>query len=156
MDKIPTFNGLKYTATDAFVFQQIKAISAKKGKDLNMISGPDEMNVAFAVMGSDGAIGSTYNLMPKMFVRLRNAFENGDMALAMETQTNANEVIAILIDDCGCRELGTNILNGINCVLRARGFDVGNPAPLMLSKQMSDAECSALVTKLDELPFVVE
>jgi dihydrodipicolinate synthase/N-acetylneuraminate lyase len=28
-----------------------------------MISGPDEMNVAAMVMGSGGAIGSTYNVM---------------------------------------------------------------------------------------------
>lgn len=43
------------------------------------VTGPDEMMVAGLAMGSDGAIGSTYNIYPKTAVRLYNAFRSGDI-----------------------------------------------------------------------------
>jgi hypothetical protein len=43
-------------------------------------------------MKSDGGIGSTYNVMPKLFVRLHAAFQAGDTKLAMELQEQINQV----------------------------------------------------------------
>ena len=51
-----------------------------QGVKLNMVTGPDEMNVAGKIMGADGAIGSTYNIHLKTFVACQAAFDKGDVA----------------------------------------------------------------------------
>jgi hypothetical protein len=48
--------------------------------------------------GSDGAIGTFYNMMPKTFVALRAAFNRGDTAEALRMQTRGNRVIALALD----------------------------------------------------------
>ncbi|HCQ04226.1 MAG TPA: N-acetylneuraminate lyase, partial [Candidatus Latescibacteria bacterium] len=63
---------------------------------LNAITGPDEMCIAGMAMGSDGAIGTTYNIMPRLYVDMYEAFHTGRVPEAMEMQVNANRVIALL------------------------------------------------------------
>jgi dihydrodipicolinate synthase/N-acetylneuraminate lyase len=54
-----------------YTFQQIRFLSEKAGEPLNLVTGADEMFICGQVMKSDGGIGSTYNLMPKLFVQVR-------------------------------------------------------------------------------------
>jgi dihydrodipicolinate synthase/N-acetylneuraminate lyase len=55
--------GLKFTDTNFYTFQQLHYQSkAIVGFKLNCVTGPDEMALAGLIMGSDGAIGSTYNI----------------------------------------------------------------------------------------------
>ena len=75
-------------------------------------------------MGSGGAIGSTYNIMPKMFVNMRNAFESGDTAKAMVIQEQANEVIQICMDVYDFKVSGFNIISSLMV-----GVQSGNPLP---------------------------
>ena len=44
------------------------------------------MNLCGKVMGSHGAIGTTYNVMPRMFVAMDTAFKQGDIRTAMDLQ----------------------------------------------------------------------
>ena len=57
-----------------YLFQQLVDLS---GGCLNAITGPDEMCAAGMIMGSDGAIGSTYNIMPRIFGGMYQAFQEG-------------------------------------------------------------------------------
>ncbi len=118
MDTVPNFAGIKFTDPNFFVFQQLVDLS--KGK-LNAITGPDEMCVAGFVMGSDGAIGSMYNIMPRMFLCMYDAFRSGRVREAMELQVQANRVIALLIS--------VGVLAGIKAMLGWRGVPVGPPRP---------------------------
>ena len=118
MDAVPNFAGIKFTDPNFFVFQQLVDLS---GGGLNAITGPDEMCVAGFVMGSDGAIGSTYNVMPRMFRRMYEAFRSGRIQEAMELQVQANRVIALLIS--------VGVLAGIKKMLDWRGIPVGPPRP---------------------------
>ncbi|MCY3771605.1 MAG: dihydrodipicolinate synthase family protein [Gemmatimonadetes bacterium] len=118
MDSVPNFAGIKFTDPNFFVFQQLVDLS--KGR-LNAITGPDEMCVAGFVMGSDGAIGSTYNIMPRMFLRMYDAFRDGRIREAMELQVQANRVIALL--------MSVGVLAGIKAMLEWRGVPVGPPRP---------------------------
>ena len=118
MDAVPNFAGIKFTDPDFFVFQQLVDLS---GGGLNAITGPDEMCVAGFVMGSDGAIGSTYNIMPRMFLRMYDAFRSGRIQEAMALQVQANRVIALLIS--------VGVLAGIKKMLEWRGIPVGPPRP---------------------------
>merc|ERR1712110_61339 len=99
MGPITNFKGLKFTMRDFYLFERIMNLAPEiLGYRLNMISGPDECHLAGASVGSDAAIGSTYNYMPEIFVKLRTAFESGDMKTAQLMQTRANRVIDILLE----------------------------------------------------------
>lgn len=142
MDGVPNFAGIKFTDPNFFVFQQLVDLS---GGRLNAITGPDEMCVAGFVMGSDGAIGSTYNIMPRMFLGMYDAFRNGRMQEAMSLQVQANRVIALLIS--------VGVLAGIKQMLEWRGVPVGPPRPptARLSAEGEDR----LRTGLETLDFEV-
>jgi dihydrodipicolinate synthase/N-acetylneuraminate lyase len=118
MEKVPNFAGIKFTDPNFYLFQQLIDLS---GGRLNAITGPDEMCVAGMIMGSDGAIGSTYNIMPRLFVGMYEAFHIGRVREAMDAQVKANRVIALLIS--------VGVLAGIKKMLDWRGLPVGPPRP---------------------------
>ena len=122
MEAVPNFTGIKFTDHNLYLFQQLIAGS---GGRLNAISGPDEMCAAAMIMGADAAIGSNYNIMPGIFLRMRQAFEASDVVGAMEAQAQANRLIAVL--------MSVGVLAGIKAMLGWRGLPVGPPraaAPL--------------------------
>ncbi|MFH1567499.1 MAG: dihydrodipicolinate synthase family protein [Gemmatimonadota bacterium] len=122
MKAVPNFAGVKFTDTNLYLFQQLIAVS---GGRVNAISGPDEMCVAAMVMGADAAIGTTYNIMPRLFLGMRRAFDQGDIREAMGAQVKANRVISFL--------LSIGALAGVKAMLAWRGLPVGPPratAPL--------------------------
>ena len=55
------------------------------------------MLVCGLAMGADAGIGTTYNLMPGLFVELYNEFNAGNVARAREIQHAINKVIDVLI-----------------------------------------------------------
>jgi len=117
MEKIPNFSGIKFSDNNLYLFERIKEYSGGK---LNLLTGVDEMNLSGMVMKSDGAIGSTYNVMPKLFVNMRRDFENGNIKGAMEAQRRANYLIEAMLET----EVG--IVPGIKAILNYRGFNVGS------------------------------
>ena len=143
MESVPNFGGIKFTDPNFFVFQQLIDLSQD---NLNAITGPDEMCVAGLVMGSDGAIGSTYNIMPRMFLRMYNSFQSGNVREAMELQVHANRVIALLIS--------VGVLAGIKAILTWRGIPVGPPRS-PIPPLTTEGE-SRLRDGLDALDFKVE
>jgi dihydrodipicolinate synthase/N-acetylneuraminate lyase len=91
--------GLKYTMRDLYLFERLADLAPMVlGRRLNMLSGADECQVMGMAAGSDGAIGTFYNMMPKTFVALRAAFNRGDTAEALRMQTRGNRVIALALD----------------------------------------------------------
>jgi len=118
MQAVPNFAGVKFTDTNFYFFQQLIDLA---GGRLNMISGPDEMCLAAMVMGSDAAIGATYNIMPRLFVQMRQDFEAGNVRPAMEAQRRANKVISLLFK--------VGVLSGIKAILGWRGLPVGPVRP---------------------------
>lgn len=67
MQDVPNFAGFKFTDKNFYKFQQLMAFGEPLG--VNGVTGPDEMMVAGFIMGSDGCIGSTYNIYPKLAIR---------------------------------------------------------------------------------------
>ena len=118
MQVVPNFAGIKFTDTNFYFFQQLVALSAGR---LNAITGPDEMCLAGMVMGSDAAIGTTYNIMPRLFVQMRRDFEAGNIQSAMQAQTRANQVISMLAR--------LDVLGGVKAMLGWRGTPVGPARP---------------------------
>ena len=143
MSSVPNFRGIKFTDPNFFIFQQL--IDLSEGK-INAITGPDEMCVAGLAMGSDGAIGSTYNIMPKIFLRMYQYFQNNRLEDATRMQVQANRVIALLIS--------VGVLAGIKMMLNWQGIPVGPPRPP--TNRMSRPNEIILKTGLDALGFDVE
>jgi N-acetylneuraminate lyase len=142
MKPVPNFAGVKFTDTNFYMFQQLVACS---GGQINAITGPDEMCLAGLVMGSDGAIGSTYNIMPRLFLGMYKAFHSGDIRSAMTRQAQANRVISILIR--------YGVIAGIKAVLGGRGIPVGIPRPPM--PQASPERLAEMRRELERLDYEV-
>ncbi len=143
MEAVPNFSGLKFTDSNFYLFQRLVNLA---GDRLNIISGPDEICLGGMVAGSDAAIGSTYNIMPKIYVEMRQCFEANEIGQAMDLQDRANQVIATLFR--------FGILGGIKALLSMRGFPVGPPRPP--HTPLDETAQVALQEALDELSFAVE
>jgi len=108
--------GMKYTHHDLLTLQGM--VEACHG-NLNVFSGPDEKLLPFLVMGVDGGIGTTYNSMPKLFLGLYAAWQQGDLDRARELQKKANRVIAIMAK--------FGMIPALKAIMRMKGWDCGDP-----------------------------
>ena len=82
--------GVKYTAA---THAEIIRIKAEIGPDFLVYSGADEMAMSGLAFGADGIIGSFYNVMPEIFLALRDAMQQGDLGEAKRLQEIGNAVI---------------------------------------------------------------
>ena len=113
--------GLKYTSYDQLGFREIVELC---GNDLNLLAGPDEMLLPFLLMGAHGGIGTTYNLVPELFVELYAAWAAGDVQKAQQAQYQIDRVILAI------RAYG--VVPAVKAAMRLRGIDCGCPrAPLV-------------------------
>jgi len=135
---IPGFIGLKYTNPNYFMLRELKKLD---NGNINVINGPDETCLLGLMMGADGAIGSTYNNMPRTFVALYNAFMAGDIETALKLQYQADDAIAAY--------LKYNVIACVKAELTRKGFDVGEPNhPL---PRLTAAEKEAFIAELDRV-----
>ncbi|MBB28516.1 MAG: hypothetical protein CME25_06405 [Gemmatimonadetes bacterium] len=112
--KVRNFVGFKFTDMNLYLFSRLVDQS---GGELNAITGPDEICAAGMMMGSDGAVGSTYNIMPRIFIDMYESFQSGNVKAAMEAQVKANRVLALLF------KVGP--VTGIKEILAIRSIPVG-------------------------------
>lgn len=91
------FTGIKFTSNNFYHMERIR----NAFPEMNIYNGFDEMLLAGLVMGADGAIGSTFNYIPNIYVSIIKAFEHGDIEKAMNYQRTANDILeAMLICKC--------------------------------------------------------
>ncbi|MBT4101067.1 MAG: hypothetical protein HOM68_26395 [Gemmatimonadetes bacterium] len=141
MKGVPNFTGIKFTDHNLYMFGQL--IDRSDGT-INAISGPDEMALPAMVMGAEAAIGTTYNVMPRLYLQMRAAFEAGQLEEAIQCQRRANQVIRILIEH--------GVLASVKAMLAWRGTPVGPPR---LVEPLSPQVESALRADIDTLEFEV-
>ena len=65
LSEIDNVAGLKITIPDYFKFALVNQID---GGRLNNLNGPDEMMLSSLAIGADGAIGTSYNIVPKLML----------------------------------------------------------------------------------------
>jgi N-acetylneuraminate lyase len=113
--------GLKYTSYDQLNFREVIEFC---GDAINVLAGPDEMLLPFLVMGAHGGIGTTYNLVPELFVDMYAAWAAGELQKAQQLQYQIDRIILVL------RKF--SIIPAVKAALRLRGLDCGGPrAPLL-------------------------
>ena len=120
MLEIPGFIGMKYTNPNYFLMSRYKKLN---GGNINIINGPDETCMLGLLMGADAAIGSTYNVMPRLFVSLYSAVRSGDFETARALQLKADDLIELM--------LKYDVISCCKLMLEKRGYDIGEKnAPL--------------------------
>lgn len=112
---IENIKGIKYTAQSHYEITQIKD---KFGEDFLVYSGCDEMALSGLLSGADGIIGSTYNVLPDLFININNAVNNKDIDLAKKLQKEGVSIIMYLLNT-PC------FLAGMKSLLRAMGIRAG-------------------------------
>lgn len=140
---IPNMIGLKWTNYNYYTMHRIKEL---RGGNINVINGPDECLACGLMMGADGGIGATYNVMPKVFTEIYNRFKAGDIAGAQEAQYKANKLIEILIK--------FGVVVGIKDALAMIGFDCGYQ--VYPQKRFTDEESAAFRKALKEIRYEEE
>lgn len=109
---IPNIAGIKLTIPDYFTFGRVCAAHP----EMNILNGPDETMICGLAVGADGAIGTTYNFVPKLAVGIYEAFKAGKMAEATEKQQKLQSII------------GAALGNGISywkAIMTLMGYDMG-------------------------------
>jgi N-acetylneuraminate lyase len=89
--EIPNVIGLKFTNFNLYMLHSIK----KAG--YTIFNGRDEVLVAGLLMGADGGIGSTYNLIPELYVELYKLAGQQRWEAARRLQDRVNELITIIL-----------------------------------------------------------
>ncbi|MCR4265133.1 dihydrodipicolinate synthase family protein [Nitratireductor sp. ZSWI3] len=119
--------GIKFTSTDLFKFSVLKA----RYPGSTFFFGFDEIYLAGGALGAHGGIGTTYNLLGRLYVALHRAIAAGDLAAAQRLQAVSRRFVEVLMQ--------TGVLPGMKAALRLRGIDCG-PTRLPMAPGVADCE----------------
>lgn len=91
---VPNFQGVKFTHTD--LMDYARCLRFDEGR-FDLLFGRDEILLSALVLGTKGAVGSTYNFLGPLFNRLMQNFGAGDVQSARACQAAAQETVASLL-----------------------------------------------------------
>lgn len=129
----PRVKGIKNSSMPVQDIQMFIRQAEMRGRELDVFNGPDEQFVSGRIIGASAGIGGTYAVMPEVFVKMDEAVDKGDFALAQRLQYAANEVIYAM-----CSAKG-NMYAVAKAVLEKRtGFAVGGVRAPLLKLQPGD------------------
>lgn len=112
--KLPHIAGLKYTRNS---YYEMNLLTQLNGGNINVINGPDEALLCGLVMGADGGIGSTYNVMPAHIREIWDQYQVGNIAGALKAQQAVNDIITVIIRH--------GVIPTVKYMLTLHGFEVG-------------------------------
>ncbi len=140
--RIPNFAGIKYTFESLFEYSLCHRY---QGGKFDILHGQDETLLASLAMGgAQGCIGGTFNYAAGLYVKIRDAYNKGDMALAQQLQQQSWDLIEVI-----CRYRG-NIVAGKQ-IMRLLGLDLGpNRTPF---QNMTEAEFEKMSQELSAIQF---
>lgn len=136
---LPNVAGIKFTSSDMFKLSMLR----RRRPDSTYFFGFDEIFLSAAALGVDGGIGTTYNLLGKLFVALNQAVLAGDLARAQALQDISQRFVEVLLE--------TGVLPGMKAAFRVIGIDCG-PTRAPMTVKVNDAE--ARMKAFLELPDV--
>lgn len=128
--------GLKFSSMDLFKFASLRRARPKSV----FYFGFDEVYAAAATLGSDGGIGTTYNLLGRLYVEIANAIERSDIARARELQGISQQFVEILAE--------VGVMPGVKAAFRLHGIDIGpSRAPMALHGRDPEARIAAFLKR---------
>ena len=119
--RIPNVGGAKYTGPNMYEIAQIIDLGDDLPQDRGwtIFSGMDEQCLFAAMMGAPGNIGSTLNVMPGAYRKMRECYAAGDVAQALALQKQANRLTAVMIDH--------GVAAALRVSMKRLGIDCGPP-----------------------------
>ena len=91
--RIPNLAGVKFTSSDLVQLQECLRL---EGGAFDVLFGMDECLLAALALGVRGAVGSTYNFAPAIYLRIFRAFAAGDLETARAEQAKSVRLIRLL------------------------------------------------------------
>lgn len=85
--------GVKHTSHNLYSLERMIARYPEKV----FFNGFDEIFLSSLAAGATATVGTTVNLQPELFLALRSAFQQGDIARAQRLQQQINEVVDQLV-----------------------------------------------------------
>ena len=138
---IPNLVGLKFTHSDLMELNQCMRVADGR---YDILYGSDETLLCSLSLGVEGAVGSTYNHMPSVYLRLMECFREGDLDRARAMQRISVNLVAILNKYGGGVVCGKSIMNLL-------GMDLG-PCRLPI-RNLSVEQVDQLRKDLEEMRF---
>ena len=112
--RIPNLAGVKYTWEDLMDYQLCRRVA---GGRFDMVFGRDEILLSALALGATGAIGSTFNYAPGLYLNIVAAFNAGDLDTARGLQDRSMDLVRVLGRHGGGVRCGKAIMKlaGLNC-----------------------------------------
>jgi len=120
--ELPNVLGVKFTDFNLYLLNRL----VKRGK--LVFGGYDEALAASLLMGAQGGIGTTYNLLAELYLEIFRATQRGDWQTARELQGGANDVLDILFR--------YPFFPAVRAAVKHLGFDCG---PMMSGEDFASA-----------------
>jgi N-acetylneuraminate lyase len=99
--RLPNVLGMKFTSSDLFRMERLIALHPDKA----LFHGADQLLMHGIGLGAMGAIGSTYNLLGPLAIKICKAVRRSDLAAAVRGQRALNQFIEVLFAAGGLRAL---------------------------------------------------
>ncbi|XP_070122766.1 N-acetylneuraminate lyase isoform X7 [Equus caballus] len=143
-EKIPTFQGLKFSDTDLLDFGQ--CVDQNRQRQFAFLFGVDEQLLSALVMGATGAVGSTYNYLGKKTNQMLEAFERKDFSSALNHQFCIQRFINFVV------KLGFGVSQTKAIMTLVSGIPMGPPRlPLQKASREFTDNAEAKLRSLDFL-----
>ena len=138
--RIRNFAGVKFTNLDLVSYRRSLDVA---GDRFDLPWGTDEALLAALATGARGAVGSTYNWAPKLYVNLIDAFTRGDVVEARRLQSISIAMIDA-IAATGFMGTAKALMCRLGVPVGAARTPLSNPSP---------AQIDALRSRLNDLGF---
>nr|XP_019592297.1 PREDICTED: N-acetylneuraminate lyase isoform X1 [Rhinolophus sinicus] len=145
-EKIPSFQGLKFSDTNLLDFGQ--CVDQNRQRQLAFLFGVDEQLLSALVMGATGAVGSTYNYLGKKTNQMLEAFERKDLSSALNHQFCIQRFINFVV------KLGFGVSQTKAIMTLVSGIPMGPPRlPLQKASREFIENAEAKLKSLGLLSF---
>ena len=138
--RIPNLAGVKFTNVDLVSYRRCLDVA---GDRFDLPWGTDEALLAALATGARGAVGSTYNWAPQLYVNLIDAFTRGDLEEARRLQSISIAMIDAIAAS-GFMGTAKALMCRLGVPVGLARSPLGNPTP---------TQVDALVSRLDRLGF---
>jgi N-acetylneuraminate lyase len=139
-ERIPTLAGVKFTNPDLVAYRRALDVA---GDRFDLPWGIDEALLGGLATGALGGVGSTYNVAPALYARLRAAFERGDLGEARRLQSLSVAMVDAIAEH--------GYMGTAKAILTRLGVPLGPARPPLPTP--SAAAVDAVMKRLDELGF---
>jgi N-acetylneuraminate lyase len=139
-ERIPNLAGIKFTfeALDDY----FEALRLEEGR-YDVLWGRDEMLLGALAMGARGAVGSTFNAIPELSLKVMEEFSAGNLDLARDFQEKVIDVIRILA--------GTgSFFAALKVVLHHQGVPIRRDTRCPVSS-LSEAAADRVITRVQDV-----